>query len=216
MKSHLSFKTSETETLMRNRYTIRLIEEKDCNAVLDIYTYYVLNTVITFEYKVPSEEDYLERIKTVIAEYPWLVCLENNVVVGYAYAGRHRYKEAYDWSVESTIYLTNDAHRKGIGSVLYQTLFSILKLQGYYNVYAGVVYPNEKSEAFHLSQGFEFVCDFKKIGFKFNQWQDLRWFQLFLADHTNAPKELIKIHDEALAAPIAKILAEANAELAIE
>ncbi len=172
---------------MENEFTIRLIESNDSHAVMEIYKPYVLSTAITFEYEVPDVEDFSNRIETTSKEFPWLVCLLDDIIVGYAYATKHRYRTAYQWSPESTIYLSAEVHRKGIARILYETLFSILRLQGYVNVYAGVVIPNERSEGFHSALGFEEIGIFKKIGFKLGKWHDVRWFQLHLAEHSDNP-----------------------------
>ena len=172
---------------MDSKYRIRLIQEPDAQAVLDIYKPYVLNTYITFEYEVPTLEEFKEKIKTITSEYPWLVCFINDEIIGYAYGSKHRYRTAYNWSPESTIYIKEGFHGKGIGRVLYSTLFEILKLQGYFNVYAGVGIPNERSERLHRSVGFEELGIFKKVGYKLGKWHDTKWFQLHLQEHIIDP-----------------------------
>jgi len=172
---------------MNNYFKIRLISETDTQTVLDIYKYYVDNTIISFEYDAPTLEEFTERIKTNTQKYPWLVCICDNKVIGFAYGSTHRYRTAYQWSPESTIYLAPDFHKKGIGRVLYKTLFSILKLQGYYNVFAGVALPNEKSVEFHKALGFEEIGIFKNVGYKHGNWHDTHWFQLKLQDTNLKP-----------------------------
>ncbi len=88
---------------MEDIYSIRPVAESDAGELLEIYKPYVLNTIITFEYEVPSLNEYLQRIKTNTVDFPWLVCLHGNRIVGYAYASKHRYRTAYQWSPESTI-----------------------------------------------------------------------------------------------------------------
>lgn len=183
---------------MQREFNIRLIRLNDAQATLEIYRPYVEKTIISFEYDVPGIDEWETRIKNITVEYPWLVCECNNEVIGYAYASRHRYRTAYSWAVESTIYLSERFHHKGIAGILYETLFELLKLQGYVNVYAGVGVPNIKSEKFHLAAGFYEIGYFKKIGFKFGGWHDTRWFQLHLADHPDnpmKPKTLVEIID---------------------
>jgi L-amino acid N-acyltransferase YncA len=172
---------------MDNECIIRLITDNDISAVLEIYAPYVRNTIVSFEYEVPSLQELTERVKTITAEYPWLVCVKNGVVIGYAYAGKYRYRTAYQWSPESTIYLSPDFHGKGIGHVLYSTLFAILRLQGYFNVFAAVGLPNDRSVQFHLAAGFEEIGTFKKVGYKLGNWHDTKWFQLQLAEHIRHP-----------------------------
>ncbi len=180
---------------MADNFEIRLIKETDSAEVLEIYKPYVLDTVITFEYDVPTLEDFTGRIRAITPEYPWLVCLMNNKIVGYAYASRFRYRTAYQWSAESTVYIAQAAQGMGIGIRLYHTLFDILRLQGYVNVYAGTAIPNEKSVRLHLSAGFETLGIYKKIGFKMGAWHDTQWFQLHLCDHPTNPAPLKLICD---------------------
>jgi len=172
---------------MNNQFSIRLITENDAEKVLEIYKPYVLHTVITFEYVAPPIEEFLQRIKANINEYPWLVCLHGNKIIGYTYAGFHRYRIAYQWSCESSVYLLPEFHGKGIATILYETLFSLLRMQGYINVYAGVSLPNEKSVGFHQSFGFKKIGIYKKIGYKFDKWHDVEWFQFHLQEHIYNP-----------------------------
>jgi L-amino acid N-acyltransferase YncA len=180
---------------MENNITIRLINLNDAQATLEIYRPYVEKTIVSFEYDAPSIEEWETRIKTITAEYPWIVCEHNNEVIGYAYASKHRYRTAYSWAVESAIYLSEKFHHKGIASILYKTLFDLLRLQGYVNVYAGVTVPNIKSEKFHLASGFYDIGYFKNIGFKFGAWHDTRWFQLHLTEHPANPTMPKKMPD---------------------
>ena len=172
---------------MSPNFHIRLITLNDAAATLEIYRPYVENTIISFEYEAPGLEEWKNRITTISAEYPWLVCEHENQIVGYAYGCKHRYRTAYSWAAESSIYLSEKFHHKGIARLLYETLFEIMKLQGYVNVYAGITMPNAKSEKFHEAMGFCDVGYFKNIGYKFGAWHDTRWMQLHLTDHLSDP-----------------------------
>ncbi|MES2381101.1 MAG: N-acetyltransferase family protein [Bacteroidota bacterium] len=198
---------------MNNKYSIRLITANDTSEVLAIYKHYVLNTIISFEYEAPSLEEYVQRIKTNTDDYPWLVCTYEDKIIGYAYASKHRYRTAYQWSPESTIYLTNEAHGTGIARVLYETLFALLKLQGHFNVYAGVALPNEKSMRFHKALGFEDIGIFKKVGYKHGNWHDTHWFQLFLTEHVLNPATPKKLDEVINHIDFQNILAMANKRL---
>lgn len=192
---------------------IRLIADDDAAQVLAIYAPYVQNTIISFEYEPPSLEEYRQRIQTVTAEYPWFVCLQGDTIIGYAYAGKHRYRTAYQWSPESTVYMSPEFHRQGIARVLYETLFDVLRLQGYFNVYAGVGLPNEKSVGFHRALGFEEIGIFKKVGYKHGNWHDTQWFQLHLAHHILNPPIPKTIHDVKDSEPFALIMENAQNRL---
>jgi phosphinothricin acetyltransferase len=165
-------------------YSLRLITPADVQQVLDIYAPYVLHTAITFDYEVPSTDEFIHKIETITAQYPWIGYFEGDQLLGYAYASRHRPKAAYEWSPESTIYVREGHHGKGIGRILYEELFRLLREQGYFNVFAGVLIPNEGSERLHKSVGFEEIGIFRKIGYKLGNWQDVKWFQLRLQEGT--------------------------------
>ncbi len=177
-----------TYSLLRN-ITIRPILPEDVATTLEIYRYYVEKTSVTFDIEVPSIQEFSDKIEGIRHHFPWLICLMDNKIVGYAHASKHRYKSAYKWSVESTIYVAKDFHRMGIAKLLYEALFDKLRLQGFYNIYAGISLPNISSEAFHKSIGFEEVGTYKKIGFKQGEWHDVKWFQLSLIEHIDNPQD---------------------------
>jgi L-amino acid N-acyltransferase YncA len=198
---------------MKNNFSIRLIRDSDATAVLNIYKPYVLDTAISFEYDPPSELEFLQRIKTIASEYPWLVCLEGEKILGYAYASRHRARTAYDWSAESTVYMLADQQRKGFARILYETVFEILRLQGYFNVYAGITLPNEKSVGFHRALGFNEIGTYKNIGYKLGHWHDTYWMQLSLAEHIHDPSFPKKMNEISGTVVFESILKKANEKL---
>lgn len=195
---------------MKDEFSIRLITENDADQVLEIYKPFVLHSSITFEYNPPSPEEFLQRIKIAIAQYPWLVCLYGNKIIGYSYAGIHRYRSAYQWSCESTVYLLPEFHRMGIARILYETLFSLLRIHGYFNVYAGVSLPNEKSVGFHQSIGFKEIGIYEKVGYKFGEWHDVEWFQFQLQEHNYNPSSPKTIQSIANTDQFNKIFISAN------
>jgi L-amino acid N-acyltransferase YncA len=135
---------------------------------------------------------------------------QDGIILGYAYGSMHRTKTAYQWSPESTIYVDKNRHGKRLGRILYQTLFSLLKMQGYVNVYAGVTVPNEKSEGLHTSLGFELIGDFKNVGFKQGKWHDVRWLVLHLVKHNDNPPPPIPMEGIRETEEFRHILAKAN------
>lgn len=169
-------------------FNIRLAEETDYAAMLEVYKPYVINTAITFEYEVPSLEEYSKRISSTSAHYPCLVCgLNSGGIAGFAYASLFRVKDAYRWSAESTIYVSDKFQGKGVARVLYDALLSILELQGFVNVYGAVTIPNPKSERFHIFMGFAEIGIFEKIGYKHGKWHDLKWYEMYLVEHPANP-----------------------------
>ena len=178
--------------------SLRLVDPNnlsDVESVLDIYTPYVFDTAITFETQAPSLGEMQSRIAASAPIYPFLVCEDENGIVGYAYGSRHRAKAAYDWSVESTVYVGAGFHRRGIARRLYATLFSLLTVQRYARVFAGVTLPNESSEGLHRAFGFEHIGDFERIGFKHGRWHTVRWFQRDLMREDWSPRPLLLVDD---------------------
>ncbi|PIW59268.1 arsinothricin resistance N-acetyltransferase ArsN1 family B [Shewanella sp. CG12_big_fil_rev_8_21_14_0_65_47_15] len=160
---------------------IRQATSADTSAIAAIYNHYVLNTNVTFEEQVVSSEQMAERILQVQADaLPWLVLEQQGEVLAYAYATKWRMRSAYRFSVESTVYVKNGMTTKGMGSLLYQQLLSELKALGIHLVIGGITLPNEKSIALHEKFGFEPCSHFKQVGFKFEQWLDVGYWQKLL------------------------------------
>lgn len=173
-----------------SKINIRPIKLEDAGDVLDIYKEYIINTAISFEYEVPTLDEFSDRIRTITKQYPWLVYETEGRVVGYAYGCTHRQRTAYNWSVETAIYVAHDTHRKGVGKALYATLFDKLKEAGFYTAFAGMTMPNDKSEQLHIACGFSEIGVFKNIGYKFGKWHDVKWFQKELGDYASQPVSL--------------------------
>ncbi len=174
---------------------IRLATPADSEALLDIYAPFVKNTVITFEYEVPTMAEFSSRIANISPKYPWLVCEMGGRIVGYAYASQFHERAAYDWSVDASVYVHPDFHGKKIGTALYSCLLELLKLQGFYNVYAIITGANQGSLDFHQSLGFRPAGLYCKVGYKFNQWQDVQWLTLTIKDHSLLPQKPKSIQD---------------------
>jgi len=156
---------------------IRTVTINDAQECLNIYSYYVLNTTITFEYDTPTIVEFKQRIQKITQKYPYLVAILDNEIVGYAYATSYKERAAYDWSVETTVYVKNDRHGLGVGKTLYTHLERNLKDRNIVNMLACITYPNPKSIDFHAKFGFEKVGHFPKVGYKFNEWKDIIWMQ---------------------------------------
>jgi len=156
---------------------IRLATLEDAAAIAGIYRPYVEDTVISFELAAPSETTMRERMLRITAKLPWLVCESDGAVAGYAYASPHRDRDAYQWSVDTSVYLHRGLQRRGLGRALYSELFTLLVQQGYYTAFAGISLPNAASVGLHESFGFEPVGVYRNAGFKFGAWQDVGWWQ---------------------------------------
>jgi phosphinothricin acetyltransferase len=127
------------------------------------------------------------RIASTLRGWPWLVCEYEGRVAGYAYATSHRVRAAYQWAVDTSVYVDPAFHRRSIGSALYTSLFRILVAQGYFNAYAGITLPNPASVALHEAVGFRLVGVYHKVGYKLGAWHDVGWWQLALQPHRASP-----------------------------
>jgi len=170
---------------------IRLAKPLDAAALLVIYAPYVENTAITFEYDVPNVEDFANRIEKTLKKYPYLVAEENGAFLGYAYASTYYARAAYDWAVELSVYVSQDARGKGVGSKLYDKLEDLLDQMGYIHFLACISLPNQDSIAFHTKRGYQQVAHLPKIGYKFERWHDIVWLQKSL-DKVTEPIKLLK------------------------
>jgi L-amino acid N-acyltransferase YncA len=159
---------------------IRNALDDDASAICAIYNRYVVSTTITFEQDVVPEAEMGERIRSISAAYPWLVAQSDHELVGYAYATRWRNRAAYDHTVESTIYLSEDAHGKGMGAPLYRALLEALRARSVHAVVGCIALPNVQSVRFHEKCGFVKVGHFPEVGRKFERWIDVGFWQITL------------------------------------
>lgn len=161
--------------------TIRPAHAADAAAIAAIYNHYVATTTISFEEQPVSVGEMAGRIETVGAKLPWLVCEQDGVVMGYAYATPWRVRSAYRFSAESSVYVSPEHPRKGVGSRLYRHLIDELRARGLHMVIGGIAQPNEASVALHEAMGFRKVAHFSEVGMKFGRWIDVGYWELKLA-----------------------------------
>lgn len=190
---------------------IRLADpKKDARQVAAIYYPYVINTPITFESTPPNGIEISSRMEHVLPSYPWLVCVHDNELMGYAYGDQFRSREAYDWSVETTIYVRESAHGLGIGSALYISLLEILKIQGYVSAVGVIALPNHKSVKLHERMGFRLDGTLPSAGYKDGKWYDVGLWWKQLNNPTKNPETPSNIYqldqstDDKLAIAVAK------------
>jgi L-amino acid N-acyltransferase YncA len=167
---------------------IRLASPEDAPAVLAIYAPYC-STPISFELEPPTLAEMEARIRDVLLKYPWLLAVDGEQILGYAYAHACRDRPAYRWSVETSVYVVLGTHQKGIGSALYTQLLAMLKAQGFVSAMAGATLPNEASVRLHKKFGFEEVGVWKSIGYKCHAWHDVAFFELELNPPASRPDE---------------------------
>lgn len=170
--------------------SIRLATAEDCRDILDIYSYYIRCTPVSFETEVPTLPDFTRRIERIIADYPYLVYAIDGEPAGYAYASRHAERAAYRYGVDVSIYVSRSYHGSGIAYKLYSCLFDILRELGYCNVYAIITVPNARSENFHKKIGFSAIGICHKTGYKAGAWHDVLWMEKHLRKHVASPAPL--------------------------
>lgn len=163
---------------------IREVHLDDAERLSEIYSYYVQNTAVSFEYEAPTAEEFRARIEKITAKYPYLVCEKDGEAVGYAYAGEYSSRKAYSWTAAASIYVEKDHRRQGIGSMLYAELQKRLRDMGIVNLLAGAAYCETEDEylshasyMFHSRMGFTKVAQLMGVGKKFDRWYDLIWMQ---------------------------------------
>lgn len=184
--------------MTENRIHIRLADISDAKELLAIYAPYVKETAITFEYTVPSIDEFTERIRNICTRYPYLAAICENEIVGYAYAGVFKERTAYDWAAEVSIYVKKGWHGKGIGRKLYTTLEECLKRQNIVNLYACIAstetedeYLTHDSIRFHERMSYKLIGEFRKCGYKYNRWYDMVWMEKIIGIHLPEQPEVI-------------------------
>ena len=169
---------------MNTQLKIRDADINDAERLVEIYAPYITETAVSFEYDVPTVDEFKKRIKNIKEKYPYLVCEKDGNIVGYVYASAYSKREAYDWTVGTSIYVDKDFRRMGIGSLLYSHLEEELKKIGIENLLAGVAYCEREdpyltkdSYKFHLREGYVMAGHLKDVGKKFDRYYDLLWMQ---------------------------------------
>lgn len=183
---------------MKQVIRIRQATPEDANAILEIYSYYVRSTAITFEYDVPSTEAFAERIRHTLTKYPYFVAEEHERILGYAYAGPFKDRAAYDWAVETTVYVAHRCKGMGIGKALYAALEHALFDMGVTNLYACIGVPetpdpylSEDSLLFHRHMGYQPVGTFHRCGCKFGTWYNMVWAEKCIRNHEPSPQPIL-------------------------
>ena len=177
---------------------IEKVSTADAEELLTIYAPYVEETAISFEYEVPSVDEFRNRIEQISAKYPYIKAVVDGKIAGYAYAAGFKDRKAYDWSVETTIYIRKDCRQLGLGKALYENLEKLLKKMGILNMNACIAYPstededlNKNSVEFHTHMGYRLVGEFYKCGYKFHRWYNMVWMEKLIGEHLtdqNPPK----------------------------
>ncbi|MFR2320066.1 MAG: N-acetyltransferase family protein [Enterocloster sp.] len=169
---------------------IQVASVDDAEELLAIYAPYVEKTAITFEYEIPSIEEFKGRIAHVLERFPYLKAVEAGKILGYAYVSPFKERAAYSWAVETSIYVDENVKHKGVGRKLHEALETVLKEQGILNMEACIGYPEEEdgyldknSARFHAHMGYRMVGEFKKCGYKFDRWYNMVWMEHIIGEH---------------------------------
>ena len=185
---------------MESNIIIRNAKIEDAKEILNIYKHYVEHTAITFECETPSLEVFENRMRNVMQKYPYLVVESEEGILGYSYASLFYGRAAFEWSAETTIYLSVDKKKRGVGRLLYEALETALKEMGILNLYACIAYPevddeylDTNSADFHGHMGFYEVGRFRQCGYKFGRWYHMIWMEKVIGEH-KVPQEKIRYY----------------------
>lgn len=190
---------------MNKELYIAAVQPEDAKELLSVYAPYVEHTAVSFDYEVPSEEEFRKRISRTLKDYPYLKAQKEGRIVGYAYAGPFVGRAAYGRCAEVSIYVAEDFRGQGAGGALYRALEEILKKLGYLNLEACIGVPEVPDEyltrnslEFHSHMGYRLVGEFKKCGYKFGRWYDMAWMEKIIGDHGDNPAPVRKFEGEEL------------------
>jgi phosphinothricin acetyltransferase len=157
---------------------IRTVKEQDVLQIKEIYNFYILNSIVNFEENPITTEELSKKIKNITSTSIWIVYEKNKKILGYAYADIWKPRSGYLHTAETSVYIKQSESNKGIGTILYTELISRLKKLNFHVLIGGISLPNDASIALHEKFGFEKVAHFKEVGFKFNRWIDVGYWQL--------------------------------------
>jgi len=159
---------------------IRPVKDSDTRQISDIYNHFVNHTIVTFDEEEVTDKEMSDYIQKVQEKYPWLVYEEQGAVAGYAYAGSWKSRCAYRYSVETTIYLRPGEGGRGLGTQLYGELIRQVREMGIHSAIGGIALPNPASIRLHEKLGFQKIGHFREVGFKFDKWIDVGYWELIL------------------------------------
>jgi L-amino acid N-acyltransferase YncA len=161
--------------------TIRPAVEGDLADIAAIYAHEIANSIATFDLEAPTLSYWEQRLVGAQQGDHLLVAVDTDGdVVGYAYSWSYRPRPAYNLTRETSIYLDPSVRGRGIGRLLYPALLDTMAASGVHTAVALVAQPNPSSVALHKACGFEHVGTMREIGYKFDQWIDVEWYQRML------------------------------------
>lgn len=162
--------------------TLRDAEPADAVRLAEIYNHYILHSTATFEEQAVTAGTLAARITEVAAaELPWLVADTPGGIAGYAYAGKWKGRCAYRYAVETTVYVAHGMQRQGIGTRLYAELLEQLRARSIHVAMGGIALPNPASIALHERVGYRKAAHFREVGYKFDRWIDVGYWEIILS-----------------------------------
>lgn len=159
---------------------IRPVKPADFAAMAEIYNHYIQHTIVTFEMEPIDATEMQQRVEKVAKDHPWLVAEEDDVIIGYAYSSWWNPRAAYNKSLEFSVYLDHQHTGKGMGKKLYHALMAEARERGFHTAIGGISLPNTASVGLHESMGFKKAAHYREVGFKFDKWIDVGYWQLML------------------------------------
>ena len=178
---------------MTDGIEIRRTREADMPAHCEIVNRYIETTTINFRTEPQTAREWREDWKRVCDSHPWLVAETGGEVAAIAYASPWKPRRAYDWTVETTVYVREGRHRRGLGRLLYSRLLEILDAQGYQSQIGVIALPNEPSVTLHEALDFRYVGTLRDVGFKHEGWRSTGLWQRSRATSGQAPSRLLPV-----------------------
>ena len=170
---------------------LRVARLEDAEALASIYAPYVEQTTVSFEWTPPTSDEFRQRMRDILREYPYIVYEESGRVLGYAYAHRAFERYSYRFCAELSVYVDRAARGRGIGGLLYCALIALCREMRLQTLYGIVTNPNEPSFRLHERLGFERVGYFPHAGHKFDRWIDVVWYSMVIGNDRPTPADLI-------------------------
>lgn len=162
-------------------FKIRHFENKDIQSILDIINYNILNSTALYDYKTRSFEDQKRILEDKTNKgFPVIVAERDGILVGFGLYSEFRFREAYKFTVEHSVYVSPSEIGKGIGKLLLTELIELAKAQGLHTMIGVIDSENKSSITFHEQFGFKTVGIIKESGYKFDRWLDSVFMQLLL------------------------------------
>lgn len=175
---------------------------KDAKQILKIYKYYVEKTAISFEWNVPSLKEFKLRMKNTMKKFPYIVAVQSEKILGYSYVSAFKERKAYDWALETTIYLDSSERHHGVGKRLYFVMEEICKRMNILNLNACIGFPKKDDEfltknsaQFHEHLGYKLVGEFHDCGYKFGRWYNMVWMEKMLSEHSKNPQKVLNYNE---------------------